>query len=77
MVHGKPLFRNLAVDVLITDRSLLQAGPERLGALMGHVVLHGFIDEPAALPWPGQAVNGLDRGLWKHDVETFAHGIEG
>lgn len=74
MVHGKPLFRNLTVDVLVADRSLLQAGAERLSALMGNVVLHGFIDEPASLAWSGQTVNGLDRGLWKHDVETSAHG---
>lgn len=77
MVYGKPLFRNLAVNVPVADCGLLKAGPKCFGGLVGHVVLHGFVDEPAALSRLGQAVHGLDRGLWKHNVETFVHRFRG
>jgi hypothetical protein len=77
MIHGNPFFGNLPVDVLVTDRSLLQAGPECLSTLVGDEVLHGFIDKAAALAGPHQTVNGFYRGLRQDDVDAFAHGISG
>ena len=53
MVHGNPVFRNLAIDVAVANRRLLKSGPKCFYALVRHVVLHGFVDEPAALPWLG------------------------
>ncbi|MGI8990477.1 MAG: hypothetical protein ACR2I2_12980 [Bryobacteraceae bacterium] len=74
MVHDRPISGNLPIDVPIADRSPLQAGAERFSALMGYVMLHGFVDESAALPWPGQAVNRFDRVFRQHNVETLGHG---
>jgi len=41
---------------------------------MGHKVLHGLVDEAAALARPCHPVNGLNRSFGQDDVEAFAHG---
>jgi hypothetical protein len=36
-------------------------------------VLHGFVDEPAALAWFGQAVDRAHRSLRQNNVDASAH----
>ena len=74
VVHAKPVGRDFPIQVLITDRRAFQLGTERLGAAVCHVVMHGPVDELAALTGLGHAINGLDRGFRQDDVDPFGHG---
>jgi hypothetical protein len=76
VVHGKPVSGDLPIQVLVTDRGPFQLRPQGFGASVGHEVLYGLVDEPAALAGLGHPVNGLDRGLRQDDVDAFAHGNE-
>lgn len=73
MIHGKPIIGDFPVQVLVADCSLFKSGPERFRAPVSDKVLHGDVDEPAALPWLSHPINSLDSGLGKNNVDAFAH----
>ena len=75
MVHAKPVSRDFPIQVLITNRRAFQLGTERLDAAVRHVVMHGPVDELAALTGLGHTINGVDRGFRQDDIDPFAHGI--
>jgi hypothetical protein len=50
--------------------------PKRFGAPVRYEVLHGLVDEPAALARRGHPVDGLDRSFRQNNVDAFAHGNE-
>jgi hypothetical protein len=72
-VHSKPIRGDFTIQVLISHNGPLQLSPERFSAALGHVMLHGLINKPAALARLYQSVDGLDSGGRQNDVETFAH----
>jgi hypothetical protein len=74
LVHGKPIGRNLAVQIPIPDGGAFQLGSERFSAPMRYKMPYRLIDETAALARPRHPVNCLNRGFRQDDVEAFAHG---
>lgn len=76
MVHGKPVFCHLAVQVAVANSGAFQLCPDGLGAAVRHVVLDSRVDEAAALAGLCHPVDGLNRGFWQNDVDAFAHGNE-
>lgn len=77
MVRGKPVSGYLAIQVSVPDGGAFQLRPDGLDAAVRCVVLHGRVDEAAALAGSGHPVNGLDSGFRQNDVNAFAHGKYG
>jgi hypothetical protein len=61
LIHSKPVRSDFPIKVLVTHYCLCQTRSESLGAALGDIVLHGVVDEPAALARLRQPVNGLHR----------------
>ena len=62
-IHGQPVGRYLAVQILVADYGVFQLGAEGFGAAIRHEMLNGLVDEPGALTKPDHAVNGPDGWL--------------
>ena len=76
LIHSEPVAGDFQVEVAIAERSLLQPFLQTFRAGCGDVVLHGPVNEAAALARACQAVKGTDRGFRQDDVGAFCHGMD-
>jgi hypothetical protein len=53
LIHSKPVAGDFQVEVMVTQGGLLQPFLQGFRAGRDDVVLHGSLDEAAALAWPG------------------------
>jgi len=75
LIYGKPVCRNLPVQISIPNRCLFEPGAQSFHALMSDEMLYRFINEAAALARFRDAVDGLDGGFRQNDIDSFAHRI--
>ncbi|MBI4910097.1 MAG: hypothetical protein HY820_41150 [Acidobacteria bacterium] len=73
-IHLAPIRSYFAVEVAIAHCRGLKALSQRILALGGHEVMHGAVNEPAALARPYQPVYGANRIHRKDNVDAFGHG---
>jgi len=76
VIYGRPVSSHFPIQVLVPGRAALQLSADCFGAAMLHEMLHGLVDEAAALPGFGHPADDMDGGLRKNDVDAFAHGNE-
>ena len=76
MIYGRPVSSHFPIQVLVPDRAASQLSSDCFGAAVLYEMLHGLVDEAAALPGLSHTVNSSYGRFRKNDVDPFAHGIE-
>jgi hypothetical protein len=73
MIYGTPRVGCLRVEIPVANGRLLELLAHRFGASGCRVVLHGLVNQAAALARLCEPIEGADRGLRQHDVDAFCH----
>ena len=73
LLHWEPFFGNFKIQLGVGQCALLETFPKIGGAVSLDKVHHRLRDEAATVASGGHSVENLQGGIWKDDIDAFAH----